>query len=207
MNKTDSVELTPERKREIRERCKKATKGPWKSVDRFKMFGGANVPRWEIADAEDKEPFWIARVLSENDAEFFKHARTDVPALLAEIDRLERHNANWHVFKEQRQRIAELESLNEKLVKLDSDQGHEALKARARIAELDTERAAERQKLSEVTAERDQLREALEEAIDGFGINHEMSCVSQPPWDQDRCDCGREEFLKRCAALEGNERP
>ncbi|TCX51950.1 hypothetical protein C1I38_08110 [Dehalobacter sp. 12DCB1] len=58
----------------IRERCAKATPGPWHR-DGSEVRNGDGV--FVVND------FWVHA-----DAEFTTHARTDIPALLAEIDRL-----------------------------------------------------------------------------------------------------------------------
>lgn len=62
---------------EIRARCDKATPGPWK------LWEG-NVIDPDILWADD----YGGLHLSDADAEFIVHARTDIPTLLAEIDRL-----------------------------------------------------------------------------------------------------------------------
>jgi hypothetical protein len=50
---------------------------------------------------------------------------------------------------------------------------------------------------------RAELQTVLGEAIDDWGIRHDMNCVTQPPWDQDyrNCDCGRSDFIKKCRTL------
>jgi hypothetical protein len=47
------------------------------------------------------------------------------------------------------------------------------------------------------------LQDALTDAIEGWGVRHDMSCVTMPPWDQDdkNCDCGRAVFIKKCQDL------
>lgn len=108
--------LTPERLDEIRERAEAATEGPWRSHD----FGHAgeeepssivvHVGRFDHSDllTYDTEtavaymPRW-ERQESDN-ATFIAHARTDVPDLLAEVDRLTAElataRAAWDEWKE-----------------------------------------------------------------------------------------------------------
>ena len=69
--------MNTEEKRAIRERSEKATPGPWK-------HNGGNLG-WA--------PFWYTTSddgvhATQDDAEFVTHARTDIPALLADNDRL-----------------------------------------------------------------------------------------------------------------------
>jgi hypothetical protein len=81
--------VTPDQLAAIRERCEAALEGPW-MVD-------ADNP--QIVMAPDNPPstfdgFLIARIISPDaaqvdaDADFIAHARDDVPALLAEVERL-----------------------------------------------------------------------------------------------------------------------
>lgn len=78
--------LSPERETEIRERAEAATEGPW-AADGAEIYRAPNgiirISQWvgETLDIDD-------RGRSNRDAEFVAHAREDVPALLAEIDRL-----------------------------------------------------------------------------------------------------------------------
>ncbi|WP_255951610.1 hypothetical protein [Streptomyces odontomachi] len=78
--------LTPEREQEIRTRAEAATPGPW-CTDLWEIYQGAEyepgLSSWvgETCRAEDPDG---ARA----DAAFIAGAREDVPALLAEIDRL-----------------------------------------------------------------------------------------------------------------------
>ncbi len=84
-----SEPLSDKRLREIRERATKATPGPW--------FVGQAVPGILVCSRSDKRNIWAdegtditspAANMEPEDAEFAAHARADVPALLAEIDRL-----------------------------------------------------------------------------------------------------------------------
>lgn len=80
-------ELTPERLAEIKERTEKATPGPWdaytvpgmnRSSDGYSAVGIAETEVQVTRDAGG----WF-------DADFIAHARTDVPALVAEVVRLQ----------------------------------------------------------------------------------------------------------------------
>ena len=65
----------------IRERCEKATKGPWiwtNNWDFIKLYKGYK-PKQRIPNTKDNN-------------DFIAHAREDIPTLLTEIDRLETEN-------------------------------------------------------------------------------------------------------------------
>ncbi|WP_259406038.1 hypothetical protein [Shouchella clausii] len=72
---------TDEQWAEIRERCDKATEGPWK-IGRQSPNGLNNVGT--------TRGLLTAQTTDEKNAEFIAHAREDVPLLLAEINRLNR---------------------------------------------------------------------------------------------------------------------
>ena len=97
----DLPAVTPERLAEIRARVQGATPGPWEAV--AGAFGDpANGPdhmrvlREGWTEAYDAE-HTVARLEYDarggSDAEFIAHAREDVPALLAEVERLKRWKA------------------------------------------------------------------------------------------------------------------
>jgi hypothetical protein len=65
----------------IRERCEKATPGPWK-IDTYE-----NDHRVTIGTVEAKQRH-VANWVYLNDAVFIAHSRSDIPYLLTEIDRL-----------------------------------------------------------------------------------------------------------------------
>lgn len=68
----------------IRERAKAATKGPWEQhpvSQRIVLRPGSAI--------EGRSPFEIGELERIADAEFIAHARTDIPALLAELERAE----------------------------------------------------------------------------------------------------------------------
>jgi len=72
----------------IRARCDAATPGPWITCScDDDSFWGATV----FAEQEGHDDEYIANFSRDQiaDAEFIAHARADVPALLAEIDRLD----------------------------------------------------------------------------------------------------------------------
>lgn len=72
--------LSKEQLQAIRERCEAATPGEWKvSVDYVYKIDG------------DRE-ILIADCPNVHDAAFVAHAREDIPALLAEVERLEEEN-------------------------------------------------------------------------------------------------------------------
>jgi len=78
--------ITPERLAEIREREQAAIEGPWASdgAEIYRTFGGdICIDHWvgETLVIENDE-------LSNANASFIAHARQDIPALLAELDRV-----------------------------------------------------------------------------------------------------------------------
>ena len=73
--------MTPERLAEIEARAEAATEGPWEAWDRG--IGFEVHVNGEGLNSEFRETFRQA------DAEFIAAARTDVPALLAEVRRLQ----------------------------------------------------------------------------------------------------------------------
>lgn len=74
--------MTPERLQEIRKRCDKAVEGPW-------FTGGPN--DGGLTSIEDGRCRGLYTIYAEtHEADFIAHARTDVPELLDEIERLEK---------------------------------------------------------------------------------------------------------------------
>ena len=95
----------------IKARCEAATPGPWAVAGKDE---DDHTP-WVIALDGDAEPWWVAAWVAAfamditptdgvNNAEFVAHARTDVPALVAEVERLRRvvgHEvADDHIYRE-----------------------------------------------------------------------------------------------------------
>ena len=83
--------MTEQERQAIRGRCQSSTPGPW-AVDT--ASGGVNV----ISDHYSDECVGICGnaknwQLLKGDAEFIAHARQDVPALLAEVERLRAENS------------------------------------------------------------------------------------------------------------------
>ena len=84
-------DFTPERIREARERCERATPGPW-----VHSPPGVDEPHVSTKIGSDGERVnWLASPRSApskrwHDAAFIAHAREDLPAALAEIERLNR---------------------------------------------------------------------------------------------------------------------
>lgn len=83
--------MTPEERQAIRERAEAATPGPWHAGPSYyegplvSYVAGAHVS--VHPEASDDRQEGVA------DAEFIAHARSDVPALLDDIDRLEAEKA------------------------------------------------------------------------------------------------------------------
>jgi hypothetical protein len=88
--------MTPEELAAIRQRCENATRGPWSTT----LGSGEHLFTWVvrrhinggitfIADClPDGEGLTLAEKNHVPNMDFIAHARTDIPALLAEIDRL-----------------------------------------------------------------------------------------------------------------------
>lgn len=83
--------MTTEELAAIKARCEAATPGPWiaKRFDPYRSRAAiyqtpaaqkVNPLRWQVAA--------ICREARAQDAEFIAHARADIPALLAEVERL-----------------------------------------------------------------------------------------------------------------------
>lgn len=77
----------------IRERCEKATEGPWKThlVDDtsvVSLTGTDSCTTCDSSQAEREDGYNIEYERMETGATFIAHARTDIPALLADRDRL-----------------------------------------------------------------------------------------------------------------------
>jgi hypothetical protein len=90
-DQTTPAPLTAERLGVIRQRADAASDGPWRLVDLRHQRGG----RIRIFPAAGLG-YIVANVLTKGerpaaDAEFIVHARTDVPSLLAEVERLRAH--------------------------------------------------------------------------------------------------------------------
>lgn len=85
---TDGADWTPERHREARERCERATPGPW-----VHSPPGVDEPHVSTKIGSDGERVdWLASPRSApskrwHDAAFIAHARDDLPAALREIER------------------------------------------------------------------------------------------------------------------------
>jgi hypothetical protein len=125
--------LTPERLREIRERCEKATNGPWKwnlncNAKHVELEGVTGMretvmrpARWGMSGArlqflsgglmENCEAFAAPRLNREHhahwcadinhpDAQFIAHARTDLPDLLSEVERLRAEVAALQTYRD-----------------------------------------------------------------------------------------------------------
>ncbi len=82
--------MSPDTLKAIRARCEAATAGPWTST--YGYNGGGMATSFLAIPAHNSGG--TVEMLCE-DADFITNARTDVPALLAEIDRLRGLAAKW----------------------------------------------------------------------------------------------------------------
>ncbi|MCL2752057.1 MAG: hypothetical protein FWE62_04800 [Firmicutes bacterium] len=105
--------MTTEKINEIRTRCNAATPGPWDSIigsadfATIYPYGEVNYPIATLYRGDEyfllDEEYGVLRKVglqylqnnAANDAEFITHARQDIPALLAEINRLTRERDKY----------------------------------------------------------------------------------------------------------------
>ena len=79
--------MNAEKLNEIKERAEKATSGPWDMQDDLFVVEGDGLILGDM----------VAKATSEADAKFIAHAREDIPALVAEVERLQRGRNISHV--------------------------------------------------------------------------------------------------------------
>jgi hypothetical protein len=87
--------LTKEELDAIRGRCEKATPGPL--LTRYEHGGGRSYLQtgdWESLHGK-RDRKLVADYYNEADREFYHHARTDIPNLLAHIEELEKQIIKW----------------------------------------------------------------------------------------------------------------
>lgn len=142
---------------EISARAGKATPGPWKRYDNFvlqgpiKVEGGSCSYKSEICEFDDEDR------QSVRNQTFIAHARTDVPALCDEVERLRRERDEANVLAEKFRGVLEGSNQNRKREREERDD------ARARIAELEAELATARNERDLSRAQSDVDRHASEE--------------------------------------------
>lgn len=75
--------ITTDELKAIRERCEKATEGTWVYIDRLDQI-------WAVheQDEDGGSPIFDVGDMSVEDIEFIAHAKTDIPRLLDEVERL-----------------------------------------------------------------------------------------------------------------------
>ena len=73
----------------IKKRCEKATPGPWQGNHYMELFEGKYFQIDAEYDAVATTAHCYAKEVKEN-IQFIAHARTDIPALLAYIEKLEK---------------------------------------------------------------------------------------------------------------------
>lgn len=75
----------------IKERCEKATKGPWMVPSNFpdEVWGFSAHPMGEDVIAA---PDIHVAAVKESDGPFIAHSREDIPALVEEVERLQQEN-------------------------------------------------------------------------------------------------------------------
>lgn len=79
--------MDAERRAQIRDRCEKATPGPWDG-ERGWIDGGDRFPATVMINPGYEDEYRIYEGPFDADAAFIAEARTDIPDLLAENDRL-----------------------------------------------------------------------------------------------------------------------
>ena len=140
-SETTTEALSPERLAEIREREQAATRGPWNVTEDRELL-----TRWVSSeDGALDIGFGYVGNRTQDDAAFVAAARTDVPALLAEIDRLtallefEREDiATWR--DKAKRRGAAIKKLNARVAELERP-------------EIERKRAEVRQSFMELAAQ------------------------------------------------------
>jgi len=111
--------MTPERLEAITARANAATKGPWNHDPNsaWRIYGCEQAHEYVWADSEGDEFPCVAMTgikgqhpRSPRDAEFIAHARTDVPELVAEVERLSQAETEWAAY---RKALVELHEFDE----------------------------------------------------------------------------------------------
>lgn len=88
MKPTLNPMLTPEEIAAIRERAEKATSGPWQ-YEQYEVDPLSDTAKLYYSGSEKPFADFRGDLNQDQDAEFIAHARTDIPALLANIEELE----------------------------------------------------------------------------------------------------------------------
>lgn len=90
--------MTPTELKAIRERCEKATPGPWEAhiqTGPYRTRNYAGKVKAPIPIGEHSSFRVHPNLLYEGDVHFIAHARTDIPSLLDEVERL-REALEWY---------------------------------------------------------------------------------------------------------------
>lgn len=172
--------MTPERLAEIRQRLTGATDGPWivdepqrtKAGTLLYVIHSASTEE-DVAGVEldgDAAVWSHHRTAAEEDAAFIAHARSDVPALLDEVDRLRT--------KLERLRAArdEYRAANTRMQELIVKRAADAERATIRQGSAEAERDAARAEAELLRAERDRAeakRDRLAEQVQRVRALHE----------------------------------
>lgn len=89
------MRMTPERLQAIKQRCQRATDGPWEVEGRGGVYMNGRRDAYIVVQRKTGRclhaPTWTF-----DDAMFVAHAREDVPALVAEVERLWKENRRLH---------------------------------------------------------------------------------------------------------------
>lgn len=86
------TDMTPERLAEIRARAEVATEGPW----HHQPYGGQNQNGdYSGGNVFDRRGEYLVSEVGDHDGEFIAHARTDVPALVAEVEQRGADAESW----------------------------------------------------------------------------------------------------------------
>jgi len=95
-NQMSNQPPTDDELQQIRARAEAATPGPWEVFHIEEEDRRATIRRPIVGMAKDAKGWWDidSSILSEPDARFIAHARVDIPALLAEVERLRTENAS-----------------------------------------------------------------------------------------------------------------
>lgn len=142
----------------IKERVAKATSGPWESEETTEGHIDIFNPNQDYAICQTGNETYDC--LNEGDTEFIKHAITDVPALIAEVEYLREMLRDTR--KIVRHKVSEVKTLQNACKKHKAKQ--EALEFQLKVSIMHAEELDE--ELEAEVAENEQLREIVKEFID-----------------------------------------
>ena len=180
--------MTPDELRAIRERCEAATPGPWTYDEECGYIEVPPCGTIEFKPSWTRSVHFLARVHNNFvegedglgfDGAFIASARTDVLALLDEVERLTRElqveRCGVRPVDEQLQRFTDLLSESRSEVERLSDERDELL---VRVANADAELRATRESYNEAVRERDKARAIANAAVRELSEANARACIA-----------------------------